>query len=390
MSGDSTTLENFHLDRGGPFHRLIGATRFGAPRRRAAVAVAFTWLPMMGFELAAVLTHGAREPIVRDLSVHARLLIALPLFVVAEQILDRLGHETVTRLRTEAFLRPPDLARFADVLRRAERLRDAWLPELVLAAAALFIGAGALLGAFAPSGFVHGLDPGREFTPARIWYTLVGLPLFQFFMWRLFWRWAIWIFVMAGLSKFELVLEAAHPDRLGGLAFVRRPLIGFCVVLEFAASCVICAGWATEIQQRGAQISSFLPMFYLVVIGGVAIACAPLLLFTPQLVRARIRGLELYSALGTDAARSFRRRWIARKEGQEPSLLDENDACALIDYSSVFRDTIDKFRVLLVGVRDLVLLVAATALPTIPVLLLKTPPAALIEKLGRILIGIRS
>ena len=54
------------------------------------------------------------------------------------------------------------------------------------------------------------------------------------------------------------------------------------------------------------------PLFVFLLIG-LTIAFAPLLMFTPQLLRARISGVRQYGSLMSDYARRFHERWVGRR-----------------------------------------------------------------------------
>jgi len=341
----------------------------------------------MPFALLAALDHGLRgrvEPLAGDLSVHARLLIAVPLLVLAEVVLDRLAREAVGRLAGEGFVPPGALPRFRAVLANAARLRDSRAAEALIAFASLAAGAAALAGWLDPGGLASGVGVLATVTPARVWYALVGLPAFHFLLWRALWRWAIWARVLGGVARLPLRLAATHPDRRGGIAFLERPSLAFAVVAAFAASCVLCGAWAT-LMLHGARLSSFEPAFIAFAVAGEALAFAPLLPFAPRLFLARRAARHEYGALATDYSRQFHRRWIERRERER--LLGTPDLQSLADLGNSWRELIDKMSPFLFSARDAAALLVAMLLPVIPLLLMETPVAQLLARLARLLAG---
>jgi len=78
--------EELRLGVGGPLHRLERAAHMEPLRRLVP------------------LTSATADSLIRDLSVHARLRVAMPLFLVAERLLDRVGLISVARLFDEGYV----------------------------------------------------------------------------------------------------------------------------------------------------------------------------------------------------------------------------------------------------------------------------------------------
>src|SRR6188472_3307769 len=81
---------DFSLVMGGPLYQLNRSTRLLRPpvdlqRRRLIGVTLFAWLPL--FVLALLEGNafsGVGLPFLRDLEIHARFLVALPLLILAE------------------------------------------------------------------------------------------------------------------------------------------------------------------------------------------------------------------------------------------------------------------------------------------------------------------
>jgi hypothetical protein len=304
--------------------RLHLARPDGTPR--TLVLVALAWLPLCFGGLVPLAFGQPPAPILFDLSVHARLLIGIPLFVRAGQLLAIRCDRAVEQLYRGEFAERAAVDRIVD---RAERLRDSHLFELLMFVL-VFAGAQALLwGLVGPSGVFGGLLDVGELSFARLWYVSVSWPLTQFLVLRWLWHWAIWSYVLARLARLPLATIATHPDRAAGIGFLGGPLAGFSGFV-LSVSVVLASAWGTQILDGRAVVQAFVPSFLTFVVVSMVIACGPLLLFVPMLYRARHREIGAYNLLALDYVRSFHRKWIDARPGGE-ALLGTPDLQSLND-----------------------------------------------------------
>ena len=92
--------EDFSLVLGGPLFQLLRRCRLEGDAaellyRRVVVAVLITWVPL----LLAVISTSERAALAffRDIEVHARFLVALPVLIVAEVVVHRRVTQVVRR-----------------------------------------------------------------------------------------------------------------------------------------------------------------------------------------------------------------------------------------------------------------------------------------------------
>jgi hypothetical protein len=189
-------------------------------------------------------------------------------------------------------------------------------------------------------------------------------------LWRSLWRWAIWVRVLAGISRIRLDLVPTHPDRRGGIAFIRLPSVGYCGMLLFAVSSVICVELDVHLG-FGETVASFKPLLAVLAVGGATVAFGPLLLFVPQLVSARERGLAESSGFATDQGRRLRTRWLGA--GRRENAIDPQDTQAYAAFGHTYRDQVDRLTPLLFDKRDLLALLGATLLPVVVVMVARSP-----------------
>src|ERR1019366_9802371 len=119
-------------------------------------------------------------------------------------------------------------------------------------------------------------------TLAGYWYAFVSIPLFQFILLRWYMRLVIWFRFLWQVSRLNLRLTAAHPDRAGGIGFLGSSSYAFAPIL-FAQGALL-AGWiANRVLYEGRGLLSFkmlaagyVGFFVLCILG-------PLLMFTVKL-----------------------------------------------------------------------------------------------------------
>jgi hypothetical protein len=366
------TPEASRLRTGGLLGRVDRILRIDQLNRLIPVAIGITWIPLMALSLGAWLITNQGEPILKDLSIHVRLLISLPLVFVAERLLDRNGRRAIARLFAEDFVPPGLEERARAIVGSAERWRDSPLIETVLLLVAIASGVASLLGILPAAGIVHGIVDSRA-SVAHIWYALVCLPIVQFVFWRSLFHWGLWVRVLGGFS------------RRGGIGFLKQPSISYGAVLLLAIGSTLCAGWGTKILLYGSGINDFKPLFLGFVLITTIIAFAPLLLFVPQLFAARGEGRRLYGGLVTDYARALQERWIGGRARKD--LLGSPDFQSLADLGTSYSENVQNMQLLLFGLRDVLSLFIVSLLPAIPVLLLEQSVSDVLKRLLQLLVG---
>ncbi len=359
---DLNVSSAYRLGDGGLLRRVELACRLTRIRTQLATVLLFTWFPIVLLGLLREYLTGEPERMIYDPAIHVRLLVAIPVFLVLDDLFPTVCGHVITLLKGQDFVPAEQKYRLERVLQSGVRLADSNLPEALLAVACIGFGVSGLLGLI-PIGEI---DP-RNPTPAQTWYTLTDLPLFQFLLWRSLWRWAIWVRILVGISRLELDLVPTHPDKRGGIRFLRLPSVGYCSMLLFAISSVLCAEWGGRFT-LGATIGSFAPLLLAFGTVGILIAFGPLCLFVVPLFRARRYGIAEVGGIATAAGRRFRRQCLDTTLARE-----RVDVHALAAVEQTFRETVDELRVVLFDKYDLMILLAATLTPLVPVMLLYVP-----------------
>jgi len=365
------------VGRGGPFLALLRRTKLlredGRHRERPFVAmIAVTWLPIV---LLAAVSHQEKQ-VLANLSIHARLLVSMPLLFEADLFLHDLVGIAVGCFAGARVAQGLDPRSLEDVQRRAERLRSSSAGEAACLLLALLIGPLALWGRDAGPSGIAGLSA-TPLSAATLWYDLVSLPAFSFLLFRGLWRWLIWGWMLWRISRLELRLVPTHPDSSGGLGVLVIPNRAFALTLTAVAAGV--AGvWAMKILFGGARLASFGPPLALLLAIALIVGLGPLLAFSGKLLRAKISGRARYGSLAWDYTTQFDERWIVQH--QKEGLLGTADLQSLADlgnsYSIVRRMSLVPFDKI-----DVLVLVGSLLLPICPLVLTKIPLRSLLKML---------
>jgi hypothetical protein len=359
---DLRTSSAYRIGDGGLLRRVELLCRLTRLRSQLVTVLLFTWFPIVVLGLVREYSTGQPEAMIYDPAIHVRLLVAIPVFLVIDDLFPTVCGYVISLLMAQKFVPAEQQYRLERVLRSGVRLADSTLPEALLAVGCMGLGVSSLLGFMT----IAGIDL-RNPSPAQTWYALTDLPLFQFLLWRSLWRWAIWVRILFGISRITLDLVPTHPDKRGGIRFLCMPSVGYCAGLLFAISSVLCAEWGGRFT-LGATIGGFAPLLLAFGTIGVLIAFGPLFLFVLPLYRARRYGLAEVGGIATAAGRRFRDQCLDTTLER-----DRVDVHALSAVEQTYRETVYELRVVLFDRRDLMLLLLATLAPLLPVMLLYVP-----------------
>ena len=359
-------------------HRLHLTRADGSLRGLALVVIA--WVPLFAGALLRVAIGDRPAPILFDLSVHARLLIGIPLLIHAERILEQRCRGAVDQLYREGFAERASVDRIID---RAGRLRDARLVEVAMLVLVV-AGAQALLwGVFGPTGLFSGISEGGELSFARFWYMTVSWPIAQVLFLRWLWQWTIWSYVLVRVSRLPLATHVTHPDHAAGLGFLGGPIQGFAGFV-LAIAVVLASAWGTQIL-AGRAPQSFVPSFAGFLVLAIAAGCGPLLGFVGILNRVRHREIAQYHGLALDYVRAFHHKWIARRVDTE-QLLGTPDLQALNDLCGAYESLV-RVRLVPFGRQQIKIIGVAAMIPMIPLAATVVPLEELIRTIGKAILG---
>lgn len=366
-----------------PFLRLsqrLHLTRAN-DKPRASVLVAITWVPLCVGALLRVADGQPPAPILYDISVHTRLLVAIPLFLLADRLLEWRCQGAVAQLYEGAFC---DATRLDRIVGRAIRLRDSRFAEIAIATIAAIVGQASLWGITGSTGLVSGVEHGGALSFAHVWYATVALPIVQFLLVRWLWHWSIWSYVVIHVSRLELATIGTHPDHAGGIGFISAPVSAFWMFVG-AVSAMAASAWGTEMLATHAPLKSFVPTFVVFVLAAALLGCGPLLAYVGVLYRTRYRETRAYSGLARDYVRAFHHRWIeARSDAYE--LLGAEDIESLSDMCNSYESLV-RIRRVPFGVMTLAGIWIAATIPMLPLAMASMPADQLLRHIGSKMLG---
>src|ERR1700751_6142349 len=178
---------DFSLVLGGPLFQLLRKAHLEGDhlellRRRMLVIAVSAWLPLL-LRSVLIASDGnvGRLSFFRDVEVHVRFLIALPILIVAEVIVHARIRPVVRRFVERRIVLPQDLPRFDEAIQSAIRLRNSILVEVALILFVYTVGLWVCHGRIRPDPSTLYSMPGGSWnlTPAGFGYGFVSLPIFQ-------------------------------------------------------------------------------------------------------------------------------------------------------------------------------------------------------------------
>jgi hypothetical protein len=356
---------------------LIGANQWNLARR-IAVLLAIAWLPL--FLITAITNPDASLSLLKDYRVHSRSLIAIPVLLIGEILMDNRLRTVFAHLRKAALLDASNLAHLDAIGARLVRLRDSLLPEFAILLLAIVHTATAYKGLVDATPWLgHGSGTDFHITAAGWYAVVICTPIFQFLLGLGLWRWLLWTIFAFTLSRTNLKLVPTHPDQHGGLGFLGLTSAAF-APLAFSATAVIAATWRNEILYHGAHLTNFkLPAIVLVALIAL-VAFGPLAFFVPRLAALRRKGILEYGILGQLHSAEFHEKWIVHRAGYESKFLVAPESSTLNDYGEAY-EKIQTMSAFLVDKGALYTLAAAVLIPALPTILAEVPLAVVLSDL---------
>jgi hypothetical protein len=354
--------------------------------RRAVFWTAVAWLPIAVWAWVAgraLPEQGqAAEPLLQHFGVHARLLVGIPLLIVAQAVAQNIMARLIPQFVREGIVRPADVPRFRAVLARTMRLRNASVPWLIIIGLAL---------AWAFSGTVtiraHELLWAEESGPAPSlgfggwWYVYVGRPIFIVLLLGWLWRVILLGITLKGIAKLDLAIVPTHPDRAGGLGFVERFPAAFSLVV-FVNAMVLASGWAHDAEFHSLDVHSLVPMMIAALVIALVVYLSPYLAFLGPLSRAKKQALLDYGALVARHGAAVRDKWIRGDAKVDEPLLSAPEVGPVADTVALY-EAVQRMRPIPLGTQALLAIAVPALVPFIGVLAIQIPLKELLGGLAK-------
>jgi hypothetical protein len=384
---------DFSLFLGGPLFQLLRRARLTDDallllRQRIVVIALFAWLPLLLLSAleGQLIGGGVAVPFLLDLETHIRFLVALPLLIAAELVVHQRMRPLLEQFLERHLIPENALGRFDAAIASAFRLRNSVLAEVLLIA--FVYGVGILVvwrhyGALdTATWYATPTAGGTQLSLAGTWHRYLSLPIFQFLLVRWYFRLFIWMRFLWQVSRIELRLVPTHPDRVGGLGFLANTVYAF-AVLAVAHGTFLAGMLADRILHLGAALPEFKVEIAVVVVYLLLLVVGPLLVFSPQLARAKRQGLRDYGTLAERYVREFDAKWLRGGAPADEAFVGSGDIQSLADLGNSY-EVVRTMRLVPITKEAVLRLAAAPLLPLVPLLLTMMP----LEELARTLFGI--
>jgi hypothetical protein len=381
--------ENFDLLRNDALLRWQRKLRI-APReglgaaRRAAFVALLSWLPIVVWAALndRLVDADSGEPLLVHFGIHVRCLVAVPLFVLAEATAARVIGQIVGQFRASGIVSDEQDAAFRGVLTETARLRDSTLPCI----AVLGLAAAWVLGSPEQDG-AHEMTwaaSGGELGFGGWWFLYVARPVFVVLALGWLWRIVLVAVLFRRLGRLDLSLVPSHPDRNGGLGFVRKlPSALFLVTL--AISVVLASRWMHDVVYHAQSLAALKLPFATFVVLWSAMLLSPLFLLAPSIAAMKRRALLDYGALIGEHGRLVHRRWILRRPVPPSELMDAPELGPVADTAAIY-EAVAKTSLLPLGKSTLMMVLEPIALPMLFVVTQQIPLREVLLKLVRTLV----
>jgi hypothetical protein len=307
--------------------------------RRAVFLSLLTWLPLLVISAieGVALGQAVKIPFLHDFPVSVRLLLAIPLLIAADSVIDGRIMESVRHFVRSGLVEEKNFPEFRSTVRQTLRMRDSFLAEGIMVAVVI-VSTAFLRMEFSGSSSTWQFlvsPSGATRTMAGWWHVFVSLPIFQFLMARWLWRYLIWCWLLWRISRLPLRLIPTHPDRAAGLGFLGMAQAKFGMIV-LAFSSILSSHWGAEILFGGASLADYRMMIPGYVVLVLFVLLGPLLVFSLRLFDVQRQGLLDYGALANQYTRSFDRKWIGGEAPEGEALIGSPDIQSLADLGNSF------------------------------------------------------
>ena len=185
---DGPRAVDFSLVLGGPLFQLFRRTHLTGDalqllRRRIVVLTLLAWAPLLLLTIVEgrFWSGSVTLPFLHDVELHVRLLLALPLLVVAELVVNQRMRPMVAQFVTRGLVPDAERARFDDAVASAMRWRNSVAAEVLIIAFVYVVGVGfawrTQLARDVASWYGVGADGTLQPSLAGWWLGLVSLPV---------------------------------------------------------------------------------------------------------------------------------------------------------------------------------------------------------------------
>ena len=391
MKADTPVVgpQDFSLVLGGPLYQLWRRLFLAGPAlellaRRMIGIPLVAWLPLLVLTTfqGLVVGHAVAVPFLYDFAVHARFLVAVPILLLAELVVHERIQRVVQQFLKEGLVPAETLPGFRDAIASTMRLRNSLIIEVALAVFAFGFGWAVWRGdtGLTNSTWFASIEGGHpRATLAGWWYLHISIPMFQFLLYRWYFRLFVWFVFLKRVSRLPLRLTPTHPDRAGGLGFVGSAAHAFVPVIV-AQSIVLSAVVGSRIVFHGRSLVSFQYEIAAFLILELLLVLGPPCVFMRTLLDLKRQGRREYGVLAARYTSEFHAKWIEGGAPRDEPLLGSSDIQSLADLANSYT-VIGEMKPVPFGKETIVQVVGAAAIPLLPLALSIIPADQILQRL---------
>jgi hypothetical protein len=390
-----SAYEDFSVVCGGPLFQLwrrtgLSGSGMQLTHRRIIAAVVLAWVPLLllSWIEGRVWGSSVTMPFLLDIETQAKLLLAIPLLIVAEVTAHRRLPRVVRQFLEQGLIPEAERPRFDAAIAAAMRLRNSVVAELLLIAFVYLVGILFIWRTHSTldvsSWYATSGGGDMQLSRAGWWAVFVSLPLAQFLLVRWYFRLFVWGRFLWQVSRMKLNLVPTHPDGVAGLHFLAMSRRAYTQLL-LAQGTVLSGMIANRIFYTGATLVSFKVELVGVVAVMLLIVLGPLLTFSPKLRSVRRRGLDQCGVLGHRYASEFERKWFHGGAPADEPLIGSADIQSLADFRNSYL-VVTSLHPVPFTLKNALSMALTTLLPVAPLLLTTFSVEQLVERLLQVIL----
>ncbi len=370
---------------GGLVHKILMKTKLDVEPdsvilRKIIFFSAFTWLPLL---ILSTIQSTSYNPAIKvslltDLVVWARFFVALPILFYSERLIKYQIGDSLVHFINSGIISQNNYTNYEFLLKKIGKLRDSKAAELII----LVLSFAAVLFYWRASDETNMVstwlfNADKNLSLAGYWYYTVSAPVFQFFLYRMFWKFFLWAVFLYKISKMELNLIPINPDRSGGLNFlgIATFFFGF---IGLAQGSVVSAQIAEFIIKNNVQLADFKNTIFINIIVLILLFILPMMFFITKLLNIRLKGILEYGILSQKYSDLFHDKWVKGNNSLNEQLLGSSDIQSLADLFNSLQ-IISKMRIVPFNMRQLVYLIVLIAIPFFPLIFFIISPLEILK-----------
>jgi hypothetical protein len=350
---------------------------------RAVVCIAIGWLPLVVLVLAQ---NGSNRSILyaffTDFAVHARSLVAAPLFIISELLCLNALEKISRHFITAGLVEGDERLRFKAYADSTRRLINSRVAEVVFIFAVYIIVVGFMT--YVP----RDVFPEWAFIDGRLswaggWSMFVSAPLLLILFFSWLWRILLWGKFLFRTSRLHLRLIAAHPDGASGLRFLNSAIFAF-MPFAFTLGIITAGTVANRVAHERASLDRVEMTLLGLAVSVLLLVAGPLMIFVINLHTQKILGTFRYGLLAQRVGRDFEQKWLQNYDKYGSEALQASDFSATTDLYGI-ASNVQNMSHFPFEVRALIALVVVTLLPFVPVALMAIPFKVILREAASLL-----